>query len=85
MGVTAKTTGDAALETRRLRKKSDRFRDRLEKYLQDPSAPRKEIVKKIANRLEIQSDLWKDKLIDNGEFADVVKNLINEFATEIES
>jgi hypothetical protein len=84
-GVTAKATGDTALERRRLRKKSERFRDQLQKDLLQSPPPRTEALQKIAKRLEVQSRLWEQKLIDNDKFADVLENLINEFAKEMES
>lgn len=88
-GVTAKATGDAALKSRRLRKKSERFRRRLEASLkdteQDPSLSRTEVVKKIQARLVNQSILWKDKLITNEKFEAVIDSLIEEYSKQNES
>ncbi|MEA2886179.1 MAG: hypothetical protein QOD11_539 [Bradyrhizobium sp.] len=85
VGVTAKATGDSALERRRLRKKSVRFSEELKEDLSSVSPMRIEALKKIANSLQVQNRLWERKLIDNNTFAKVLENLINEFAKEMES
>jgi hypothetical protein len=80
-GVTAKATGEAALERRHLRKKAALFRGQIDEYLRKDTQAQK--LREMLSRLEVQSHLWEDELIDNSKFAKLLGDLIEQFADEV--